>query len=74
MKNKTMSFSHWAMACGVIPKTKSLAQREGSPGRMHSQSKDGPVLRLRSRRALSPAPPDQYERAQLACHLKKQRN
>jgi hypothetical protein len=65
-----MSFSLWALACRVIPKRKSLAHVSVRQARMHPQSKGGSVLRLRSRRALSPAPPRQHETTLLACHLK----
>jgi hypothetical protein len=74
MKNKRMSFSLWPLACGVTPKTKSLAHSKVRQARMHPQSKDGSVLRLRSRRALSPAPSQQPERALRTCQLKNERN
>jgi len=67
-----MSFSLWAMACGVIPKAKGLAHKTVRQARMHPQSTGGPVLRLRSRRAVSPVPQQPHEGRQRACHLQKQ--
>jgi hypothetical protein len=69
---KKMSFSLWAMACGVIPKAEGLADARVRQARMHPQSTGGPVLRLRSRRALSPVPPDQFEPTDSSCHFKTQ--
>jgi hypothetical protein len=66
---KTMSFALCTLACESLPKTESLPENLGQ-ARMHPQSKDGSVLRLRSRRALSPAPPQQLEPAALTCQLK----
>jgi hypothetical protein len=66
---KTMSFALWTLACESRPKTESLPENLGQ-ARMHPQSKGGSVLRLRSRRALSPAPPQQLEPAALPCQLK----
>jgi hypothetical protein len=74
MENKRMSFPLWTLACGVVPKIKSLAHIEIRQARMHPQSKDGSVLRLRSRRALSPAPSQQHERALWTCQLQNERN
>ena len=56
-----MSFSLWAMACGVLPKAEGLADARVRQARMHPQSTGGPVLGLRSRRALSPVPREQCE-------------
>lgn len=55
---ETMSFSLDALACSGIPKNrKPRTGAHPSPGRMQSlQSKDDPVLRLHSGRALSPEP------------------
>ena len=68
-----MSFSHWTLACGIIPKTKSLAQGHLRQAWMHPQSKDGPVLRLRSRRALSPGPREQLGRRPAFCQVQNER-
>ena len=65
-----MSFSLWTLAGKVIPKTKGLAHASARQARMLPPSKGGPVLGLRSRRALSPGPPEQAARTELACHLK----
>ena len=67
---RKMSFSLWAMACGVI--SKGLADTRVRQARMHPQSTGGPVLRLRSRRALSPVPLKQFELTGSACHCKIQ--
>ena len=74
MRNKAMSFSLCTLACESSQKQKAWRNEKVRQARMHPQSKDGSVLRLRSRRALSPAPPDQHERAHFACHLKNERN
>jgi hypothetical protein len=58
---KTMSFSLGTMACGIIPIEEGLADARVRQARMHPQSTGGPVLRLRSRRALSPVPQHQCE-------------
>ena len=50
------SFSLGTVACEVIPKTEGLADAKVRQARMHPQSTGGPVLGLRSRRALSPVP------------------
>ena len=67
---KKMSFLLGTMACGVIPKTEGLADARVRQARMHPQSTDGPVLRLRSRRALSPVPRTQFEPTGFPCHGK----
>jgi len=73
-RDRTMSFSLWALVAESSLKTKGLARANAHQARMHPQSKDGSVLRLRSCRALSPAPPEQPERARWVCHLKNERN
>lgn len=65
---KKMSFSLWTMACEVIPKAEGLADARVRQARMHPQSTGGPVLRLRSRRALSPVPQGQVARRGFSCH------
>ena len=53
------------------PKSQKAWRVQGMrQARMRPQSKGGPVLRLRSRRALSPAPPPPHEPTTPACHLK----
>ena len=68
MKNKPMSFSLWTLACEAFQKQKAWRNQKVRQARMHPQSKDGSVLRLRSRRALSPAPPPHHEHTMRACH------
>jgi hypothetical protein len=67
-----MSFSLWAMACGAVlyRNCGALAKPAPGQGRMHPQSTDGAVLRLRSRRALSPTPCPQPELGQGICQLR----
>ena len=67
---ETLSFSLWTVAGALIPKTKDLAHAGVRQVWMHPPSTGGPVLRLRSRRALSPAPLQEHETTPLACHLK----
>ena len=74
MKNKPMSFSLWTLACESFQKQKAWRNQKVRQARMPPQSKDGSGLRLRSRRARSPAPPEQHERAHPACHLENERN
>ena len=70
---ETTSFSLWALACAVIPKTKGPESAHAPQARMHSQSKGGPVLRLHSCRALSPVPQPEHEGKQSACHAQNER-
>jgi hypothetical protein len=51
---KKMSFSLWPLVCRIILLEYSRANVTVRPARMPPQSKGDPVLRLRSRRALSP--------------------
>jgi hypothetical protein len=53
---KKMSFSLCTLVCRIILLEYSRANVKVRPARMHPQSKGDPVLRLRSRRALSPVP------------------
>ena len=64
-----MSFSLWPLACRVILEAKGLPQTLSGQARMHTQSKDGPVLRLHSCRALSPVPRQEDGEASRTCHL-----
>ena len=68
-----MSFALWTLACGVSAQAQGLAHASVRQVWMHPQSKGGPVLGLRSRRALSPVPQPEHERRQPACHRQKQR-
>ena len=73
MKNKEMSFSPWTLVANHPKKQKAWRNQKVRQARMLPQSKDGSVLRLRSRRALSPAPQPQPRRAPSACHPKNAR-
>jgi hypothetical protein len=68
-RQETMSLSLWALACAVILQPKGLPQRLSGQAWMRPQSKGGPVLRLHSCRALSPAPRPEHEGANGPCHL-----
>ncbi len=71
----TLSFSLWTMACGLIPELEGLAQaRACAKPRMGPQSTGGTVLRLRSRRALSPVPRQQCRSACRACQRQKMKH
>jgi hypothetical protein len=64
-----MSFSLWALACGVILQPKGLPQTRSGQAWMRPQSKDGPVLGLHSCRALSPRPRPEHAGLGQTCHL-----
>ena len=68
-----MSFPLGTLACGIIPKTKGLAQGDLRQAWMPPQSQDGPVLRLRSRRAVSPGPREQLGRWPAFCQVQNER-
>ncbi len=67
-RNKTTSFSLWALACGVILQPKGLPQTRLGQAWMRPQSKGDPVLGLHSCRALSPKPRLEHEGASPTCH------
>lgn len=64
-----MSFSLWALACGVILQPKGLPQTWSGQAWMHPQSKGDPVLGLHSCRALSPVSRQKHEGLNRNCHL-----
>lgn len=64
-----MSFTLWTVACTGILKTTNPAWTRGPNGAgCTRQSTDGPVLGLRSRRALSPVPQRQCSKTADRCH------
>jgi hypothetical protein len=64
-----MSFTLWTVACAGILKTTNPARTGGPNGAgCARQSTDGPVLGLRSRRALSPVPRAQCNKTAGRCH------
>jgi hypothetical protein len=69
-RQNKMSFSLCTVSDGLIPKGEGLADTKVRQARMHPPSTGGPVLRLRSRRALSPVPPEQCGPVDLSCHCK----
>ena len=60
-----MSFSLGPLACRIILAEDSRANVNVRPARMRPQSKDDPVLGLRSRRALSPVPRAEIKRGRI---------
>ena len=69
MRERTMSFALWTLACGVIPRTKGLSRALSRQAGMHPQSKGDSVLGLHSCRALSPVPRLEHAGPSRTCHL-----
>ncbi len=64
-----MSFTLWTVACTGLAETTNPARTSGPNGAgCAGQSTDGPVLGLRSRRALSPVPRRQCSKTGGPCH------